>query len=326
MAKLAVGLDLGGTKIAACLMDKNGCTVQKKALPTLAEEGPAAVILRMKSIVYEIMGAARVTKEDVAAIGICSPGPLDAEQGVVLNPPNLPGWVKVPIRDILHNEFQVPVVLENDANAASFGENLFGAGRGAKNFMYITVSTGIGGGVITNGKLFKGANGNAVEVGHTTINFEGPLCGCGNRGCWELYASGKSLARFAEEAIAQGKSTMLKDIAGDGNRIRAEDIFAAAKQGDELARELVAKEGFYLGVGLANVINSFNPDCIAIGGGLSHEWDLLYEPMMKVMRMRALRANWENVRVVKAELGSDAAVIGAAALAWSMVSSEALWL
>ena len=322
MAKLAIGVDLGGTKIATCLMDKGGRIVKKLSVPTQSKEGPDAVISRMRSSVYELMAKAGVTKNNVVAIGICSPGPLDTEKGVVISAPNLPGWSEVPLKDLFYREFQLPIAMENDANAATLGEYFYGSGRGIKNFMYITVSTGIGGGMVTDGKLFKGANGNAVEIGHTTINFKGPLCGCGNKGCWEAYASGTALARFAKEAIDKGRKTMIKDIEQDYNKIKAEHVFAAAKQGDHLARELLVQEAYFLGVGLANMVNSFNPDCIAIGGGLSHEWDLFYEPMMDVMREKALKANWENLKVVKAKLGSDAGVIGAAVTAWGLVLTE----
>ena len=319
MEKLAIGLDLGGTKIATCLMDREGNIVEKLTVHTLAKEGPDPVISRMKSSVYELKARAKATKKEVVAIGICCPGPLDTNKGVVLNPPNLPGWLEVPLKDDFYREFQIPVILENDANAAALGEYLYGSGKGARNFMYITISTGIGGGVVIDGKLFKGANGNAVEIGHTTINFQGPLCGCGNKGCWEAYASGRAMARFAREAIIKGIKTMIKDLAADKDHIKAEHVFAAAKQGDKFAQELVAMEGYYLGVGLANMVNSFNPDCIAIGGGLTHEWDLFYERMMDVMRRKALKTNLENLKVVKATLGSDVGVIGAAAVAWGLV-------
>jgi len=318
MARLVIGLDLGGTKIATCLMDKSGSIINKVTVPTLAKEGPDAVISRMKSSVYEVMTQAKVTKKDIVAMGICSPGPLDTKKGVIKNPPNLPGWVEVPLRDKLYNEFELPITIENDANAAALGENLYGSGKGMKNFMYITVSTGIGGGLVTKGKLFKGANGNAVEIGHTIINFKGPRCGCGNMGCWEAYASGTALARFAREGIESGKDTIIKDMAG-GDSIKAEHVFTAAKKGDEFAKKLVDMEGYYLGVGLANMANSFNPDCIAIGGGLTHEWDLFYDRMIYVMREKALKANVENLKIVKATLGSDVGVIGAAAVAWGLV-------
>ena len=209
------------------------------------------------------------------------------------------------------------MVLENDANAAALGENLYGAGKGIDNFVYITVSTGIGGGVVLNGRLFKGQDGNAAEIGHMTINFDGPRCGCGNKGCWEAYASGTALARFAREGIDAGEATKIKELAGKEN-VKAEHVFVAAKKGDKFALELIEKEGFYLGVGLANVINAYNPKRIAIGGGLTHEWDMFYDRMMQVMRERALGASIEGLEVVKAALGKDVGVIGAAAVAWSI--------
>jgi glucokinase len=317
MTRYVVGIDLGGTKIATCLMDEEGCIVKKIILPTLASEGPEAVIGRMKASVYEVMKQAKVDRKSILAVGVGSPGPMDSEKGIIKNPPNLPGWIQIPLKNILWDEFKLPIALENDANAAALGENLYGSGKSAKNFMYITVSTGIGGGVVVNGKLFKGANGNAAEIGHTTINFQGPRCGCGNMGCWEAYASGSALARFAGEGIKNGRKTAITEIACDEN-IKAEHVFTAAKQGDDYAKELVDREGYYLGVGLANMINSFNPDSIAIGGGVTNEWDLFSDRMLEVMEERALKANFENLKVIKATLGSDVGIMGAAAAAWEI--------
>jgi glucokinase len=318
MTRYVVGIDLGGTKIATCLLDKEGYIVKKVTLPTLASEGPEAVIGRMKVGVYEVVKQAKVDRKSILAIGVGSPGPMDTEKGIIKNPPNLPGWVEIPLKNILLDEFKLPIGVENDATAAALGENLYGSGKGVNNFMYITVSTGIGGGVVVNGKLFKGTNGNAAEIGHTTINFQGPRCGCGNEGCWEAYASGSALARFAGEGIKNGRKTTITDIAGNEN-IKAEHVFAAAKQGDAFAMELVDSEGYYLGVGLANMVNVFNPDCIAIGGGLTYEWDLFSDHMFEVMNERALKANRECLKVIKATLGSDVGVIGAAATAWEIV-------
>ncbi|MCG1011334.1 ROK family protein [Tepidanaerobacter sp. GT38] len=319
MVKLVVGLDLGGTKIATCVMNEDGEILKKVTLSTLAHEGPDAVIGRIIESIYDVIRLANINKEDILAIGVGVPGPLDSEKGLIKNPPNLPGWVEVPLRDILYKEFKVPLAIENDANAAALGENIYGSGKGIKNFMYITISTGIGGGVVVNGKLLKGASGNAAEIGHTTINFEGPLCGCGNRGCWEAYASGTALARFAREGIKNGIKTIIKDIVDREGHIKAEHVFTAAKQGDKFAKELVDMEGFYLGVGLANMANSFNPNCIAIGGGITNQWDMFYEHMISIMQERALKANVEGLKVVKATLGPDVGVIGAATLAWRLV-------
>ncbi|MDK2878146.1 MAG: glucokinase [Thermoanaerobacteraceae bacterium] len=315
--RYVVGIDVGGTKIAACLMDEEGKMPGRATFPTLASEGPKAVIGRIKQSFFEVLKQGQIEQNQVAALGIGMPGPLDTKKGIVKNTPNLPGWIDIPLLQILKSEINLPMVLENDANAAALGENLYGAGKGIDNFVYITISTGIGGGVVLNGRLFKGQDGNAAEIGHMTINFDGPRCGCGNQGCWEAYASGTALARFAREKIAAGEATKIKELAGEEN-IKAEHVFAAAKKGDKFALELIEKEGFYLGVGLANVVNAYNPKRIAIGGGLTHEWNMFYDRMMQVMRERALGASIEGLEVVKAALSKDVGVIGAAAVAWSI--------
>lgn len=314
MTKSLVGIDIGGTKIATCVMRKDGEVIAQEEVPTKAKEGPKAVISRIKDTVYHVLDQGQVAKDDVEAIGVGMPGPLDIKKGLVKNPPNLPGWIDIPLTKILEEEFQLPVVLENDANAAVLGEKYYGIGKGIENIVYITVSTGIGVGVIVDGKLLKGEVGNGTEAGHTTINFGGPKCGCGNYGCWEAYASGTSLARFARDGIARGENTIIKDLAKD-DEVKAEHVFLAAKKGDKFAKELVEDEGFYLGVGLANVVNMFNPKLIVIGGGLTHEWDMFYDNMMDIVKNNSLAANVENLEVVKTSLGPNVGVIGACAVA-----------
>lgn len=309
-----VGVDVGGTKIATGLMNTNGKIIDQTIVPTEAEKGPRSVINRIIDTTYQVIEKSNIMKKNVRALGIGVPGPLNTKKGLVKNPPNLPYWDNVPIVKILEKEFKLPIIMENDANAATIAEYLFGKGKGLDNFIYITVSTGIGGGIITDGKLFKGESGNAVEIGHMTINFKGPQCGCGNYGCWEAYASGSALAGFAKEGIASGKKTLIKELAGK-NSISAEHVFAAALQGDTFAKELVEKEGFYLGVGLANIINTFNPKLISIGGGLSNAWDMFYEKMICVVNSLALKANNEDVRIVKASLGKNVGLVGACAIA-----------
>ncbi|MFO7152840.1 MAG: ROK family protein [Bacillota bacterium] len=313
MRELAVGIDLGGTKIATGVVDGEGHVLCRIELPTLAKEGPERVIQRMEESVYRVLQQMDLSLADLEGIGVCVPGPVEAGSGVVKNPPNLPGWQEVPLLSIMREKFNINVQLENDANAAALGEHLFGVGKGIENFIYITISTGIGGGVIAGGRLLRGESGGAAEIGHMTINFEGPTCGCGNRGCFEAYASGTAMARFAREGILAGRKTVLADLYKK-EEVRAEHIFAAAREGDEFARELVEKEGFYLGVGLANVVNAYNPRRIAIGGGLTKAWDMFYERMLKVMRETALAASVENLEVVRAVLGQDVGVIGAASL------------
>jgi ROK family. len=303
----AIGIDIGGTKTAIGLVDRDGRIIFREVFAT---KGPDESIREMMGIIDKIIENTR----DIQGIGVGSPGPIDSKKGVVVCPPNLPEWRDIPLADILRDRYGVNVLLNNDANAAALGEWLFGAGRGVQNFIYITVSTGIGGGAVLNGRFYEGENANALEVGHATIDYKGPRCGCGNYGCFEVMASGTALARFAREAV-EGCSDSI--LAGYEN-IRAEDVFEAAKMGDPLAVRLVDDEALYLGVGLTNVINSFNPEMIAIGGGVSKAWDMYYEKMMQVIEERALPTNYETVQVVRAKLGEDIGIVGAASLVYNL--------
>lgn len=313
MSKIVCGVDLGGTKINTGLVDNNGKILKSIKVPTLAEEGPDAVIKRIEESILDVLTKAGMKVSDLSGIGIGSPGPLDAEKGVVICPPNLPGWVNIPLVKILSEKFDVVIKLNNDANAAALGEYLFGAGRGIDNFIYVTVSTGIGGGAIIGGKLYNGENSNAAEIGHHTIDFRGPKCNCGNYGCFEAYASGTALSKFAKEAVKGGRDSIIKNIAGEGG-IKAEHVFEAARMGDALAKELIDNEAFYLGIGIANIMAFYNPKRIAIGGGVSNQWDMLYDKMMKTIYERALKPNAEICEVVRAELGENVGLLGAAAL------------
>jgi glucokinase len=313
LKKFLCGVDLGGTKISTGIVDENGNIIKSIKIPTMAEKGPDVVIERIEESIYQVLKDTGLEMSNLKGIGIGSPGPLNAKKGIVISPPNLPHWSNVPIVEILSKRLGIEVRLENDANAAAIGEHLFGSGRGVDNFVYITVSTGIGGGVIIEGKLYSGENSNAAEIGHHTINFDGPRCNCGNYGCFEAYASGTAIARFAREGIEKGIKTKIKELAGEGE-VKAEHVFEAAKLGDEFAKELVEKEAFYLGVGIANIMAFYNPRKIAIGGGVSAQWDMLYGKMMETVRKKALKPNAEVCEVVKAQLGENIGVLGAAAL------------
>lgn len=313
MDKYLCGIDLGGTKINTILMTNEGKIISTYTLPTLAHEGPEKVIQRMKETVYKVLKDAEINISDLEGIGVASSGPLDAKKGIVLNPPNLPGWIDIPLVKILEDEFKRPIKLQNDANCAALAEYFFGAGKGTKNFVYITVSTGIGGGAIVDGKLYDGANSNAAEFGHASINFDGERCHCGNYGCFEMYASGTALAKFAEGEIEKGRGSVIRDIAKDG-KITARDVFEGYKMGDNLARELIEREAFYLGVGIANIIMNYNPEVIAVGGGVSNGFDILYPIMIKTVEERCYKASFKACKIVKAELGQNSGAIGAAVL------------
>ncbi len=313
MSKLVIGVDLGGTKINTGIVDERGRIIKSIKVPTLAKEGPYPVIERIKKSIYDVLKEANIKLEDISGIGIISPGPIDSDKGLVINPSNLPGWDHIPIVNLLKEEFKLPVMLDNDANAAALAEYLFGSGRGLKNFIYITVSTGIGGGVIIDGKLYRGTNSNAAEVGHMTIDYNGPKCNCGNIGCFEAFASGTGLARFAKEAVKEGRSTLIKKLAGE-NEITAQHVFEAAIQKDSVALELVDKEAFYLGVGISNIITFANPERIAIGGGVSKQWDMFYDKMMETIKERTLKPMIDVCQIVKSELKDDIGILGAAAI------------
>ncbi|MGJ7045903.1 ROK family protein [Thermoanaerobacterium thermosulfurigenes] len=313
MKKFACGVDLGGTKINTGIMDADGNILCNVKVPTEADKGPQHVINNIKKSIIESLNKLNIDVSQITGIGIGAPGPLNADRGVVECPPNLPGWIDIPLVDILKRDFDTEIKLNNDANAAALAEYLFGAGQGINNIVYMTVSTGIGGGAIIDGKLYNGANSNAAEIGHHTINFDGPRwCNCGNPGCLESYASGTSLVKFAKKHIESGRDTILKDK--PSGELKAEDIFDAAKSGDKLALELIENEAFYLGIGIVNIMAFYNPELIIIGGGLSSQWDVLYDKMMRTVDERALKPNRQICKVVKAKLGGNVGLIGAASL------------
>jgi len=313
---LVLGIDLGGTKILSAVSDSEGKMLSRDHGITPAVKGTEAVIQSITESAHRALEQARVDISELDAIGVGAPGLSNPETGILFTSPNLPGWRDVPLRDILEDKLGKKTFLINDANAAALGEFYFGAARGARNFVYVTISTGIGGGIVIDGKIYTGTLGVAGEVGHMTIDDKGPLCKCGNRGCWETLASGTALAGEARHRIKQGVKTRILDLVdGDIEKVTAQVIHAAAVQGDSLAKELITQTGYYVGVGLANLINIFNPELIVIGGGLSNMGDLLLRPAHKVAEERAFRPAFRAVRLAPAQLGRDSGVLGAAAFA-----------
>jgi len=315
-----IGIDLGGTKISTALVDSAGEIIAYDYRETHATEGIQAVIGRILGGAREVMAQAGMKQSQVAAVGIGAPGPLDIGTGVVVAPPNLPGWDCVPLKRLIEDGLGITTFLENDANAAALGEHRFGAGRGVEHMIYVTVSTGIGGGLILDERLYHGASGMAGEIGHTTVMPYGPLCGCGNRGCLEALASGTAIARQARERIARGVPTLIADLAeGAPARITAKLVAEAASQGDVEARDILAEAMYYLGIGMANLVNLFNPQLIVIGGGLTNIGELLFGPVRRAIDLRAFPAQAQAVRVVQAELGDSVGVLGAAAVALAQI-------
>lgn len=318
-----LGIDLGGTKILTVVTTPQGKILSTIHSTTPAKEGRDAVIKSILESATRVIEQANMVTNDISVIGVAAPGLSNPETGILFTSPNLPGWKDVPLSDIVEDKFGRKAFLINDANAAALGELYFGAGRGALNLIYVTVSTGIGGGIIINGKIYTGSIGTAGEIGHMVIDVEGPSCRCGNRGCWEALASGTALAREATERINAGESTsILKRVDGEIERINAEVIHEAARDGDRLANELVARIAYYLGVGLSNLINIFNPEIIIVGGGLSNMGNMLLKPAIKEAGRRAFRRAYREVRFAVAELGRNSGVMGAAAYALEQLSCK----
>jgi len=320
---LILGVDLGGTKILTAVVNSQGKMLSRDHSITPAQKGHKAVIQSILESVHSALGRADVAISDLIVIGVGAPGLLNPETGILFTSPNLPGWRDVPLRDIIQEKLGKKTFLINDANAAALGEFYFGAARGVRNFIYITLSTGIGGGIVIDGKIYSGAIGAAGEVGHMTIDDDGPICNCGNRGCWEMLASGTALAKEARHRIKEGvKTSILEYAEGDVEKVTAQVIQSAAEQGDSLAKELIARTGYYVGVGLANLVNIFNPELIVIGGGLSNIGDMLFEPAFKVAGERAYMEAFQAVRFASAELGRNSGVLGAAAFALQEMKSQ----
>lgn len=309
-----VGVDLGGTRLRVALADSSGVIVRRRVVPTAAEDGRNAVIARLVAEIRAVLEPLPLPR--LARVAVAVPGPVDPWAGVTYRPPNLPGWGDVPLRSILEADLTVPVLLGNDANLAALAELRFGGGRGFTHLVYVTVSTGIGAGVINAGKLLLGAWGGASEIGHMTIDLNGPRCSCGNFGCLEAMASGSAIAREAARRLATGSLSVLTDrIGGDLERLRAEYVVQAATEGDQLSRAVLDWAAYNLGVGLANVMHLFDPQIIIIGGGVANGWDLLLPELTRACRERAMEAYTNRTRLVRSDLGDDVGLLGAVALA-----------
>jgi glucokinase len=313
---LSLGIDLGGSKILTAVVDPQGRILSSDESVTPATEGRDLVIQAIVDSAHGALEQASVSISEISVVGIGAPGISNPEAGILFTSPNLPGWRNVLLRDIIQDKLGAKAFLINDANAAALGEFYFGAARGARNFIYITLSTGIGGGIVIDGEIYAGAIGTAGEIGHMTIDDNGPICNCGNRGCWETLASGTALAREARRRIGEGVRTdILKYVNDDLEKVNAQVIHIAALQGDKLAKKLIARAGHYIGVGLTNLINIFNPELIVIGGGLSNMGDMLLAPAFKTAGQRAYKEAFQAVRFAAAELGRNSGALGAAAFA-----------
>jgi glucokinase len=311
--RYVVGIDIGGTNIVVGTVAEDGSElVGLVSEPTIADQGAEAVLGRIVKLARASIAAASGKK--IAGVGIGSPGPLDTRTGIVLLTPNL-GWTNFPVRDRVAEALGLPATLDNDANCAIFGEWWRGAARGVQHVVGLTIGTGIGGGIVLGGEIYRGASDMAGEIGHMTIDLNGRRCKCGNYGCLEAYASGPAIAARAVEGIQAGVDTGLpKYVQGDLSKITAQLVYEAANDGDEFALEVVHDTAHFLGAGVANIINIFNPQVVVICGGVTLAGERLFSPLRSEVRRRAFKPAVDVCRIVPGELTGTAGVYGAAAV------------
>jgi glucokinase len=304
-----LAVDFGGTNIRVARFEEpSPPPISQLKKPTLAQEGPDAVLQRLKDAIAELMPEGHADTR----IGIAAPGPLNPEKGVIHSAPNLPGWVDIPLRQIISDAFSCPVSLGNDANLAALGEWRHGAGVGTRHMIYLTISTGIGGGIISHDRLLTGSQGLAAELGHMTVIPDGALCGCGIHGHIEAVAAGPAIARSAIRRLETGEASALLQPYRDGESITTVQIAQAAADGDKLALEVLAEASQLIGHHLANLAHAFNPELFVLGGGVSSIGDLFFEPLRESLAMHVMDpAYMDGLRVVPAALGDDAGLIGA---------------
>ena len=309
-----IGVDLGGTKILTALADLEGNILAKSRVLVGDVKDKEAVVNKIKETIEKVTAEDEVDLTEVAGIGLGCPGPLDIEEGLIHHTPNL-DLDNINIKEEL-SDLEVPIFLENDANAAALGEYRFGAGQGSENMIYITVSTGIGGGIIINGDIYHGTSDGAGEIGHLTLDPHSLIqCGCGNYGCWEALASGTALSRLGQDALKAGEETLIEDLVDEIDEVDGSVIAKAAQKGDEVALELMNTVAERLGTGLASLINIFNPSRIVFGGGVSNSWPLIKDKIEETINARAMDSLHDKVEIIPAELGSDVGVVGAIAAA-----------
>lgn len=311
-----IGIDVGGTNVKIALVDKSGKIIYSNSVPTYAKMGYEYTVNNIKQAIKDLMKETNTTAKDIDGIGFDFPGQVDYKTGVVKLAPNTPGWVNVPIAQMIEEEFHIPTRIDNDVRCAALGEMKFGAGQGCENFVCITVGTGIGSGLVVNGQLVRGASNAAGEIGHIKLQMkDGLICGCGDTGCLEAYASGPSIVAMAQDYIKGGKSTKFREMAAaEGGEITPYMVAKAAEAGDPVAKRIFEIVGEYIGIGLTSVINLLNPEKVIIGGGVAEAGDLLLNPIRKTIKERAMVVAGSAVEIVPAQLGNSAGVIGASML------------
>jgi len=315
MSKYVIGIDLGGTFIKAGIVDVKGRMVAKEKVDTCGPEGVDAVIRQIAKAASLVQKKAKVARKDILGVGIGAPGTINIAAGVVTFAPNLPGWRNIALCRKVQDALRIPTFLENDANAAAYGEKWVGVGQKVDSLVLFTLGTGIGGGVIINNEVLHGVNDAAAELGHMTVVIDGVKCGCGNRGCVEAYASVPGMVRRMKEAVEKGQPSKLAARIKKGQEITGKDIHAAAVKGDAAARAIIEETGMYLGLAAVNMMHIVNPAMVVFAGGMTAAGDMLLNAIRAEVKKRALEASAAKTEILFARVGDDAGLIGSAGCA-----------
>ncbi len=318
MKKVAIGVDIGGGSFKLGLVDLNGRVLARESFLTNSVSGRKAQLDVLAAHVAHFIKEARKKALRVRGVGIGAPGPIDVERGFVYFFPNIPGWKDTPLKDLLEKRLKRPVSVDNDANVMALAEFEFGAGRGTKNVIALTLGTGVGGGLVMDGRLFHGPRYSAAEIGHLVINEDGPMCACGSRGCVETYVGSGYFVREVKRRLKRGAKSILKKWTKEnGKEITPLLVARAARRGDAFSKEIWRETGGHLGTALAGLANILNPEKIILGGGIAQNGSLLFKPLIAALGKKAFPIAARSVRVVPAALGVDAGLIGAAALVFA---------
>ncbi|MBU0719363.1 MAG: ROK family glucokinase [Planctomycetes bacterium] len=315
---LAIGIDLGGTNLKIAVVDREGRILAKEVAALTTGTGPEAVVANATAMVDRLLVAASAERSEIVGVGLGTPGPLNLAEGRVVKAVNLPGWQNVPIRDRFAEALELPVALDNDGNAAAYGEYWVGAGCGAGDLVMLTLGSGVGCGVIIGGKVLHGHFDNAAELGHMIVVPDGLPCRCGQRGCLEQYASAGGVARRTRAAVQGGESSTLAGATGQMERIDAARVVAAAQTGDSLAARIWDEACYYLAIACVNIQHAYNPERIVLGGGMSQAGSFLLKPVQAHLAQQQWSLCDDVPAVTLATLGFDAGVIGAAGLVWQL--------
>ncbi len=304
-----VGVDMGATHLSMIVTDFSAHVLAEVERPLDITDGPERCLGQVDGVLNELLGSLGVPIDQVSAVCLGVPGPVEVDSGEVSSPPIMPGWDRYPLRQHLEKLWHVPVTVGNDAELGALGEWAYGAARGVNNLAYIKVGTGVGAGLMMDGRIYRGSTGCAGEIGHITVQENGPLCSCGNRGCLEAMAGGQAIARKARQAVASGKRTELASIAAD--KLLAGTVALAAGRGDLVAQQIITEAGQYLGLAIASLVNLFNPDMVVIGGGVAQLGDQLLDPIRNIVKERSLKSAFKAVHIRSAMLGRRASSMGA---------------